>query len=92
MKAVQIQTLHPIEGKTNKKIALDKYETIKHTLLHVLTYMEPTHLELMEEMYAILKDTFQGNVQWYGEAVKLDLEARGIVGRTKSKPQKYVLI
>jgi hypothetical protein len=92
MKENYIQTLHPIDGKTNKKISMEKYEAIRATLLHVLSYMQPSHTELMEEMYALLKDTFEGNVQWYGETVKLDLEARGIIGRTPTKPQKYLLL
>ena len=34
---------------------------------------------------------FDGGVQWYGETVKLDLEARGVIERTNDKPQKYKL-
>jgi hypothetical protein len=30
-------------------------------------------------------------VQWYGETVKLDLEARNILERTPTKPVKYRL-
>jgi hypothetical protein len=29
------------------------------------------------------------NISWYGETVKLDLEARKIIERTPSKPQRY---
>ncbi len=45
----------------------------------------------MEELYAKIKDSFEDGVQWYGETVKLDLEARNIIERTKSKPEKYRL-
>jgi hypothetical protein len=38
-----------------------------------------------------LKDKFSGNISWYGETVKLDLEAKKIIERTASKPQKYRL-
>lgn len=86
-----IQTLHPIEGKKNKKILLQKYDVIKENLLAILSDSEPTHTELMEELYNRLKDTFDGGVQWYGETVKLDLEAREIVVRTKNKPERYRL-
>lgn len=89
MKAEQIQTLHPIPGKTNKHIALEKYEVIKTQILAILSQNELTHTELMEQLYANVKDTFVGGVQWYGETVKLDLEARKIIERTKSKPEKY---
>jgi hypothetical protein len=45
----------------------------------------------MEELYSRVKDNFEGGVQWYGETVKLDLEARQIIERTKTKPEKYKL-
>jgi hypothetical protein len=91
MKDEVIQTLHPQPGKTNKKIALKKYEFIKDNLLDILRGSEPTHTELMEELYARVKDNFEGGVQWYGETVKLDLEARNRIVRTNSKPEKYKL-
>ena len=91
MKSEQIQTLHPVAGKTNKKISLEKYEFIKSHLLAILSVQEPTHTELMEELYARVKNDFEGGVQWYGETVKLDLEARFLIERTKDKPEKYKL-
>lgn len=91
MKNDYIQTLHPNPDKTNKKILLVKYEFIRRNLLDILAYLEPTHTELMEELYARVKDNFEGGVQWYGETVKLDLEARGLIERTGNKPEKYRL-
>jgi hypothetical protein len=91
MKEEQIQTLHPQPGKTNKRIALNKYNDIKKNILKILTKRELTHTELMEELYSQVKDTFEGGVQWYGETVKLDLEARKIIERTNTKPEKYRL-
>ncbi len=91
MKNVQIQTLHPQPGKINKKISLNKYNIIKENILAILAIKELTHTELMEELYSKVKDTFEGGVQWYGETVKLDLEARKIIDRTASKPEKYRL-
>ena len=91
MKSEQIQTLHPQPGKTNKRISLEKYDLIKDNLLSILMDRELTHTELMEELYENLKDTFEGGVQWYGETVKLDLEARKIIERTGTKPDKYRL-
>ena len=86
-----IQTLHPQVGKINRKIPLEKYDFIKDNLLEILGEAELTHTELMEELYARVKDNFKGGVQWYGEVVKLDLEARQIIERTKTKPEKYKL-
>lgn len=86
-----IQTLHPQPGKTNKKIALSKYNFIREHILSILSNQELTHTELMETLYSKVKDTFEGGVQWYGETVKLDLEARPLIERTKTKPEKYTL-
>lgn len=91
MKAELIQTLHPQPGKTNKKISLEKYTFMKNHLLAILAESELTHTALMEALYANVKDDFEGGVQWYGETVKLDLEARALIERTKTKPEKYRL-
>ena len=87
-----IQTLHPDKAKTNKRISLEKYEFIKKHLLAVLKKTELTHTDLMEALYQRVKDDFEGGVQWYGETVKLDLEARGVLERTGKKPEKYRVV
>ena len=91
MKQEQIQTLHPHPGKINKRISVDKYNMIKQQILTILACSELTHTELMENLYNNVKDCFEGGVQWYGETVKLDLEARKIIERTVTKPVKYRL-
>jgi len=91
MKSETIQTLHPKAGKKNKKISLEKYNFIRDNLLEILNKAELTHTDLMEELYARVKDNFEGGVQWYGETVKLDLEARKLIERTNTKPEKYKL-
>ena len=91
MNKEKIQTLHPQEGKTNKRISLSKYEFIRDHLLAILADQPLTHTELMETLYQQVKDQFEGGVQWYGETVKLDLEARCLIERTKTKPEKYSL-
>ncbi|MFN5226118.1 MAG: DUF6958 family protein [Bacteroidota bacterium] len=87
----KIQTFHPQPGKTNKNISLDKYNFIRENVLAVLGKKELTHPELMEALHQRVKDKFEGNAQWYGETVKLDLEARKVIERTKTKPEKYRL-
>ncbi len=91
MKSELIQTLHPQADKTNKKISLEKYNFIRENIVAILKKAELTHTELMEELYARVKNNFEGGVQWYGETVKLDLEARKLIERTKTKPEKYKL-
>ena len=86
-----IQTLHPDPAKSNKRILQSKYDVIQKNILEILKDSTPTHTELMEAIYARVKDNFEGGVQWYGETVKFDLEARGIIERTGAKPEKYRL-
>lgn len=86
----KIFTKHPL-GKSGKNIDRQKYDTIKQALLSALRNDELTHTELFTKLNKRLKNKFQGNINWYGETVKLDLEARKIIERTSSKPQKYRL-
>ncbi len=91
MSIEKIQTLHPLYGKKNILIALDKYNTIRQNILEIFAHNELTHTQLMEKLYDNVKDSFEGGVQWYGETVKLDLEARNLIERVNSKPEKYRL-
>ena len=63
----KIQTLHPVPGKANKNISLEKYALVKKNLLAILAKSEPTHLEMMEALFNRIGKTFDGGVQWYGE-------------------------
>jgi len=84
----KILTKHPL-GKSGKNIDKQKYETLKKAILSALRTKQLTHTELSSQLNKSLKGKFSGNVNWYGETVKLDLEARKIIERTPSKPQKY---
>lgn len=86
----KILTKHPL-GKSGKNISKQKYETLKRAIVSVLRNTELTHTELLARLKKRLKGKFSGNVSWYGETVKLDLEARRIIGRTSAKPQTYRL-
>jgi hypothetical protein len=86
----KILTQHPL-GKSGKNISKQKYDTLKGAILSALKMKELTHTELFNHLNKILKGRFPGNVSWYGETVKLDLEARKIIERMSSKPQKYRL-
>jgi hypothetical protein len=85
----KVQTLHPSPGKSNKKIDRTKYDIIKAAILEILKTTEPTHNELFETLNKKLNGKFEGNINWYGETVKLELEARRLIERTNDKPQKY---
>lgn len=86
----KILTKHPL-GKSGRTIDRQNYETLKEAILSALQNKELTHTELFERLNKSLKGKFSGNINWYGETVKLDLEARKIIERTSSKPQKYRL-
>lgn len=83
-----ILTLHP-QNKSGRKIAKEKYNVMKKAIIEILKNNEVTHNELIEELSNKLHKVFDGNIGWYGETLKLDLEARGIVERTDKKPQTY---
>jgi hypothetical protein len=86
----KILALHP-SGKAGKNIDRDKYETLKKAIVSTLEGKDLTHTELFESLHRELDGRFDGNISWYGETVKLDLEARQIIERTDTKPQKYRL-
>ena len=86
----KILTKHPL-GKSGKNISKQKYEALKKAIVSALRSSELTHTELFNQLNKRLRNKFAGNISWYGETVKLDLEARKIIERTSSKPQKYRL-
>jgi uncharacterized protein (DUF2461 family) len=81
-------TKHPL-GKTGRNVDKDKYDALKEAILSALRGKELTHTELFEQLNKKLKGKFSGKVSWYGETVKLDLEARKVIERTASKPATY---
>ena len=85
MSEERILTLHP-EGKAGVNILRAKYEVVRAALLDSLRAAggELTHSALMAALGERLED-FDGSVSWYGETVKLDLIARGLVSRTTGR-------
>ena len=86
----KILTKHP-SGKSGRNISKQNYETLRQAILSALRGKELTHTELSSQLNKDLKGKFSGNIGWYGETVELDLEARRIIERTSSEPQKYRL-
>lgn len=87
----KILTLHP-QGKTGRNISKQTYDALKDAIMSALSNKELTHAELLNYLVTSLQGKVAGNIGWYGETVKLDLEARKIIGRTSTKPQKYLLL
>ena len=86
----RILTKHPL-GKSGRNIDRQNYELVKKSMLSALQDKELTHSELFDDVGKRLKNKFAGNISWYAETIKLDLEARKIIERTSGKPQKYRL-
>ena len=90
MTSNKILTKHPL-GKNGKNIDSKKYDTLREAIVSALRKDDLTHTELFSRINTSLKSKFSGNISWYGETVKLDLEAKKIIERTASKSQKYRL-
>ena len=90
MTGEQILTKHPL-GKVGRNIDRKKYDAVKKGILSALQNNDLTHTELFSGLNKDLKGKFSGNISWYAETVKLDLEARKLIKRTASKPQRYRL-
>jgi uncharacterized protein DUF6958 len=83
-----IKTRHP-QGKTGRTISRQKYDAVRKEMLSALRSRELTHTELFQILNRKLKGKVDGNISWYGETVKLDLEARKQIQRTTDRPQRY---
>jgi len=90
MMEAKILTQHPL-GKSGRSIKKQDYDTVKGAIVSALKNYDLTHTELLNQVNKNLQGKFPGNISWYAETVKLDLEARKILERTASKPQKYRL-
>ena len=85
-----ILTKHPL-GKRGRNISRQKYDALKKAILSALRGKALTHTELFRRLNRGLEGRFSGNISWYAETVKLDLEARKVIERSSSKPPKYRL-
>ena len=83
-----IRTLHP-DKKQGVNISREKYEIIRKAILSALHKQnEISFMNLSRAVEKEVNGTFEGSVTWYVTAVKLDLEARGMVKRVPhSRPQ-----
>jgi hypothetical protein len=89
-----IFTKHPQKGRSGREISKQKYDAVRAAINEALALSGPlTHEELMRALEERLSKTpFPGDVRWYGETVKLDMEARKIVRRRKDgKKEIYEL-
>ncbi len=80
----RILTKHP-QGKTGVSISKARYDLVRAALIDCLKDKQLTHDELMACVTKRLQSKFEGSMKWYGEAVRLDLEARGDIERVPRK-------
>lgn len=81
------------EGKKGISMNVKKYNVLQSAILDVLTFHGAiTHTELItktsENRIKNIID-FEGNIGWHIEWVKLDLESKGLIQRTKEKNKLY---
>ena len=91
MQKAKFQTKHPEQGKINKPVSVEEYGLFKRAILQTLKKEALTHTELEARVNELLSKSFKGNVHWHVMVVKLDLEARNIIQRSKTSPAKYRL-
>lgn len=81
------------EGKKGISMNVKKYNVLQSAILDVLTFHGAiTHTELITKTSEnIIKNIidFEGNIGWHIEWVKLDLESKGLIQRTKEKNKLY---
>ena len=73
-----------------------KYEAMESVVLLVLPRHPPglTHSELLEAILPLLPEDLWPDAEkagWWATTVRLDLEARGLVQRTLSRPRRWHL-
>ena len=87
----KVLTKHPAK-KAGFRIDKSKYDVVRNAILNGLRGSQPlTHAELDSKVRYLLGPDFKGSVPWYTEVVKLDLEARRKVFRSRTKPTVYSL-
>jgi hypothetical protein len=81
----EILTLN-LNGKKGVKILKSRYDMMKSAIISALSNSESLAMgDLGECVHNELDEKFDGKVGWYYMAVKLDLEARGIIVRIPNK-------
>jgi hypothetical protein len=77
-----------------KRVDANMYEAMKRAFLKVLPKTSPglTEAEIRERVIAHLPEKLfpeRAKAGWWTKAVQLDLEAKGIVGREKTRPLRW---
>jgi hypothetical protein len=85
----KILTEHPL-GKKGVTMAFDKYEKVRAGILEAIHHLEtPTYPEIVDFLKAKWGNSFKGSIPGLTEVVKLDLEARKLIKKLMTKPERY---
>lgn len=82
---------HPANKRT-LRIDGEKYQTVYQAFRAIVTNAEQEYVleEVTDAIESALKDSFDGSVRWHLNAIKLDLEARGLIERVPNEqPQRF---
>ena len=91
-KMIEVENVnHP--GRV-KRLEADRYEAMRRAFLKILPKTSPglTAEEIQERVIAHLpEELFPGGAKagWWTKTVQLDLEAKGVVAREKTKPLRF---
>ncbi len=86
MSDTKILTLHPDPKKSGVNIDQGKYDVIRKAAFAVLERektMKP--MAFLQAISDAVGPDFDGSAAWYGESVKLDMEARGELEHDRKK-------
>jgi hypothetical protein len=88
-KKIEIRNVN-IPGQV-RRVDADMYEAMKRAFLKILPKRSPglTVAEIQERVIAHLPEKLfpeGGKAGWWAKTVQLDLEARGVIAREKTKP------
>ncbi len=81
----KIQLQHP-EGKNMPRIDTQKYEAVHSGIKEVLSTngaMKP--MAMLHALAIHIEGQIEGSITWYGESVKLDMQAKGELIHDKKK-------
>jgi hypothetical protein len=88
----KILTLN-LNGKKGVNILKSRYDVIKEAVISIITREKQiTLVDLIKQVEAELSGTFDGKIGWYMVAVKLDLEARGVIAKVPGKTPQTLRI
>ena len=87
----KVQTLHPDPDKQGVNIDQKKYDAVRRAIIAALTeHGELTFAGLTRIVEEKLAGQFEGSIPWYTITVKLDLEARQVIGRVSGKKPQHL--